>query len=528
MREELVFRVNKDTDAVFGESFWIPQYCKALYIDLEIEMEYGVMGYIVVWDEKKQIRLQKLMGYGQCHLAIGEDSMSTSLGGIPGGIGEGEWKLKVCIFTEYMAQILGDRTFEFCVRLSDEAVGQELEECIGEQCWISGKSEIPLYHDGYDWKRECQSQHRWYKGDFHTHTRLSDGKETVENAMRKAVDMGMDYYVPTEHNAIHTGWVNADVMVVPGIEITTEDGHCNLFGIDRMPKYLPEILADMGGEKTEEYVLHTVEEAKERGWIVSINHPFLHIWKWRHENLKLREIDCIEIVNDPTYEYAKESNWEAIRFLDWLWQDGYRIWGVGGSDSHNLLDERYPGATEPSVAGDPGTYVYMDGMSPERLIGEVKRGHMYVSRYCTLDLCIEADGRTYLPGDEICCKGKTEVTYRIRIRGLTEASGNTPEGCKPVVYKVENRVQSRVEVVCDESVHIESACAKTGEVVYTGETKVIMGDSDWQWMRLEVRDEKGDFLAYVNPIYYGQRSHKFFTYGQAVRGRKESEGEQND
>lgn len=516
MREEFVFRVSKDTDAAFGESFWIPQYCNALYIDLEIEMEYGVMGYIVVWDEKNRIRLQKLIGHGQRHLAVGGGSMCTSLGGIPGDIGEGNWRLVICIFTEYVEQMLGDGTFEFCVRLSDEDHGQELKELVGEKCWIGGDSDIPLYHDGYDWKREYQSQSRWYKGDFHTHTRLSDGKETVENAMKKAVYMGMDYYVPTEHNAIHTGWIDTDVMVVPGIEITTEDGHCNLFGIDRMPKYLPKILADMGGERTQEYVLRTVEEARERGWIVSINHPFLHIWQWRHKNLKLREVDCIEIVNDPTYEYAKEANRKAIRLLDWLWQDGYRIWGVGGSDSHNLIDERYPGATEPSIAGDPGTYVHMDGMSPEKLLGEVKRGHVYVSRYCTLDIWIEAEGgKTYLPGDEIFCDGKTEVAYRFRIHGL---------GSVPVVYKVESRVRSRVEVVCEEISNV-----KTGsEVVYAGETKVIMGDDNWQWMRLEIRDESGDFLAYVNPIYYGQKSHKFFTYGQAVQGLEEEEGERND
>ena len=52
------------------------------------------------------------------------------------------------------------------------------------------------------------------------------------------------------------------------------------------------------------------------------------------------------IVNDPTYEYAKESNEKAIRFLDLLWQEGYRIYGIGGSDSHNLIEERYDGALE--------------------------------------------------------------------------------------------------------------------------------------------------------------------------------------
>ena len=62
---------------------------------------------------------------------------------------------------------------------------------------------------------------------------------------------------------------------------------------------------------------------------MSINHPFLHVWKWKFHSIPLRMVQFLEIVNDPTYEYAKESNEKAIRFLDLLWQEGIESTELG-------------------------------------------------------------------------------------------------------------------------------------------------------------------------------------------------------
>lgn len=415
--------------------------------------------------------------------------------------------------------------------------------------WVNASSRTPLCYDNYDWEKVYQVGKRWYKGDFHTHTVLSDGKETVENAMKKAKDMQMDFYVPTEHNVIHTGWVETDVMIVPGIEVTIKTGHFNLFGIDRFPETLQDILENMGSAEAKETQISAdmnriLCEARERGWITSINHPFLHIWKWEYEDTKLSCIDCLEIVNDPTYTYAKNSNQKAIAFLDWLWQDGYRIWGIGGSDSHNLIDERYEGASEPSIAGDPGTYLYLEHLSPKELLRGLKNGHAYVSRYCGLDIrmsAVQPDGRErlYLPGDEIVCAGdkeecvgdkaecvgdkaecagdkaecvgdKKKLAGVMRLRVRIEINGLAEE---PTVYQVENRVRSILPV------------REKRPGVYVAEGEAFFGSGEWQWLRFDVRDAKGNFLAYTNPVYSGAKEHRFQTYGEALRAFEESEND---
>ena len=322
--------------------------------------------------------------------------------------------------------------------------------------------------------------------------------ELVANAMEKAKQMQMDFYVPTEHNVIHTGWKHTEVMIVPGVEVTAEKGHCNLFGIDRLPSRIKEIICRPASEQAETWVTEILQEAAERGWLVSINHPFLHVWKWKFHSIPLRMVQFLEIVNDPTYEYAKESNEKAIRFLDLLWQEGYRIYGIGGSDSHNLIEERYDGALEPSVAGDPGTHVFSKGLTPTKLLQNLRKGHIYVSRYCTLEVEITADGETYLPGEHIPVgtKEAVRIQYQVVIRGLEEC---------PVVYAVINRVRMGMELT-----EIEKG-------VYEAKTEILFSAGEYEWMRLDVRKEDGTFLGYVNPIYHGAKTPQCKTFGEMVQ-----------
>lgn len=511
MEQTITFEIHKDTKAVQRELFEVPRSAKRLIFKVEVDADFALMGYLIIRDERRRIRFQKLLGYSERVIALGDSSENTTVGGVPGRIEGGEWELSLCIFTEYVKQFLGEESFSIQIQISDED-GEDVQiaETVGEECWVDSEewmaldeasetgahSECPLYYSHFQWNRIYGDAKRWYKGDFHTHTRLSDGKETVPGAMRKAKEMDMDFYVPTEHNVLHTGWVQTDVMVVPGVELTTEKGHCNLFGLDRMPERLPQILANMGEPEAEQYMLDAVAEANLRGWLVSLNHPFLHIWKWRHLSLPLSQVQMIEIINDPTYEYAPESNDKAIRFLDLLWQEGYRIYGVGGSDSHNLIEERYSGATEPSVAGDPGTYIFCDGLTPETLLRSVREGHAYVSRYCTLEIEILADGETYLPGAHIPVgeKERVAITYRVAVCGLKE---------KPVVYLVINRVRVELQVSGQEGFY--EVCAQTE--FFRGE---------YEWMRLEVRTGDGKFLAYINPVYHGAKTPGCRTYGEML------------
>lgn len=507
MKKTICVTMNRQTDNFHEESFVVPHALNTIYIKVNLPEECRYMSFLFLQDETGAVRLQKLLGYGEQNLAVGNDGEHTSIGGVAGHIGPGEWKLGIGIFTEYVCQRLGEKEAVLQITLTDEA--GEITEPIGNWTWMG--EGLRISPEKYHWDKQYQIGAKWYKGDFHTHTRLSDGKETVKNAMKKAKDMEMDFYVPTEHNLMHTGWCDTELCILPGIEITTDMGHFNLFGITEMPEKLLELVRYNGKPQMEQYVEETIQEANRKGWIVSLNHPFLTIWKWQYGKTALTDFQCVEIINDPTYQDAPASNDKAIRFLDALWEDGHRIWGVGGSDAHNLIEERYEGADLPSIAGDPGTYVFCENLSPKALMEQVKKGHMCVTRFCRILPEIIIDGKEYLPGEEFSVSEQeestqvpqgtkdsgteenvqvlqeTEILYGAEISGLEE---------EPEVFVVKNGQRYLAKVFVNEAGN------------YCIREQVRPDRQEWNWVRLEVRKKNGDFLGYVNPVFCGHpKSH---------------------
>lgn len=97
------------------------------------------------------------------------------------------------------------------------------------------------------------------------------GKDTIGHVSERAEESGLDFYVPTEHNLMHTGWCKTSLCVLPGIEVTTDKGHMNLFGITEMPEKILEIVKHNGEEVIDTYMDQTIAQAKQKdGFAVSI------------------------------------------------------------------------------------------------------------------------------------------------------------------------------------------------------------------------------------------------------------------
>ena len=491
MKEQIRFKIGKAEKNIQEKWVEIPNGTEQIQMTLEVPEEFQYMTFLFLEDPKQKIRFQKLLGYGQQNPGIGKAAQDTTIGGVPGEIHPGIWKIGMGIFTEYVAQKLGNRTGEIVMTISDQK--ENLSDPIGGDCWV--ENELSISEKRYQWEKSFQTESKWYSGDFHTHTRLSDGKETIEHASKRAEERGLDFYVPTEHNLMHTGWCKTSLCVLPGIEITTDNGHMNLFGITEMPERILEIVKHNGEDVINTYMEQTIEEAKKKGWLRSINHPFLTIWKWRFENTDLRDIDCMEIINDPTYPDGPESNDKAIRFLDEVWNTGIRLFGVGGSDSHNLEEELYEGATLPSAVGDPTTWVFCEGLSPRNLMQSVEQGHMCVTRFCRIEPRIEVDGKRYLPGDKLPNQ-KCEILYQADVSGLIE---------EPEIFLVMN------------GNYVALPVERLEDGTYQVKAHLILEEATWQWIRLEVRTKEQEFLGFVNPVSRGRKEPEQTTFGEIVK-----------
>ena len=108
--------------------------------------------------------------------------------------------------------------------------------------------------------------------DLHVHTSFSkDGESSVEDCLRVAEERGLDAIAICDHDTVE-GVVYAEtlaspVLVIPGIEVSTHEGHMIALGI-REPVPDGLLFED------------TVARARRMGALVILPHPY-HKWRAR-------------------------------------------------------------------------------------------------------------------------------------------------------------------------------------------------------------------------------------------------------
>lgn len=166
---------------------------------------------------------------------------------------------------------------------------------------------------------------RWVAADLHSHTEHSDGKLTVGALAALAVRRGVEVLAVTDHNTVSHHRVLSDagrragIFLLPGQEVTTDQGHANCFG-------------DVGWIDFREPPSRWLAIAEERGAVLSINHPVAGDCAWSFP----------EVPPAPLIE-AWHCSWDR-RSLDALrWFQRHRAFAVGGSDFHDLGSGGLPG-----------------------------------------------------------------------------------------------------------------------------------------------------------------------------------------
>lgn len=486
----LGFSISKHEKKVQTATFEVPSSCLAICFLHDIPDQLALLVNIIVEDPGGKIRFQKQLGYSERVIGLGKTYLDTTIGGIPGAIEAGTWTVKVILALEYVQKYFTDGKTSFTITVTDEK--KLLREHLGEEIWVDQS----FRYSGYNPEKNFSQEKRWYKGDFHAHTRLSDGKETPEGVMEKAHLMNLDFYTATEHNVMHTGWPKTDVLVLPGVEITTSIGHANLFGLQERPDFLDEVLENDDKELLREIWNKIAIWCRNRKVLFSINHPFLYLWKWEYSDIPLEYISCLEIVNDPTYAavkeaHASEANMLAIRMADVLWADGYRICAIGGSDSHNRLDEFYEGAVENSIAGDPATWFYMEKLCASEVYKELKNCSACVTRYVEeLKMVLYANGEKIPLGAKLpdCT---TSLEWEISIKSKEHF---------PKLFVLINGRKQELLLKSNDGQN------------YIGSGALEIPKEDYCWIRFGAESVRKEFMMYANPVTRGKTMHKLHTF----------------
>src|SRR5690625_125978 len=347
----------------------IPEGVASLHVDTQIDK--AVWLTCMVYDEQKSLRAQLLRAGKSGSILIHEQTDLGSPYTISGPIQPGKWVIDMTILsrTEISAN---DSWCEITVRSNQGARNEKEADTL---IW-SDENGTDFSLTGFDNHQVFQSEKQWYKGDFHTHTTYTDGEMSREDNIEMTKKQGLDFFVATDHNIVPTSWfAKTDTLVIPGTEVTSTLGHFNIINPNTSP-FVKQRVRDMYEEEGMNQII-----AQDYGdALVSINHPFLKGCPWICQATNLENIDTLEIMNDPTYPDNLEAIEHALVAWNLLLNDGYQITGIGGSDSHLRPDDHYDGSADPSLIGDPGTFVHCDQLTAHHLMDSVRRGYVTVSR----------------------------------------------------------------------------------------------------------------------------------------------------
>jgi len=334
----------------------------------------------------------------------------------------------------------------------------------------------------------------WYRGDLHMHTAHSDGGCDSQSGrevpcplfltVEAAVKRGLDFIAITDHNTMSQANAMRELqpyfdrlLLIPAREITTFQGHANLFGTTAPVDFR------IDGHQVKDWNALLRQIAPLHG-LLTINHPIRPNdetcmgcgWSARPP-IDMRRVQAIEAVNgiDAMLPDSGIPFWQSQ--LD----QGYRLTAIGGSDNHNA--SRALALPDASVVGTPTTVVHADALSMQAILAAIRAGHVFIdvqgSRDRLLNLTARAGSRTAEMGDALAVPAGQVVRFTVDVAALAGGAIEILQDGKPIHPGAELAVRdARQSISFDWT-----------------------SDGKRHWLRANGRGAAGQLLLVGNPIY---------------------------
>ncbi|CAN5776795.1 CehA/McbA family metallohydrolase [soil metagenome] len=338
----------------------------------------------------------------------------------------------------------------------------------------------------------------WYRGDLHLHTAHSDGACLshrgvkvpcpVFKTLEAASVRGLDFIAVTDHNATSQNQslrelapYYDDLLLIPGREITTFQGHANVFGPTGPLDF------QLTGPRAPT-LAKILDEAAAAGGVFSINHPGMPSGEacmgcgWSAPDTPYDRIGVMEVVNGGALAISggkADGLFSGLPAWEAQLNAGRRITAIGGSDNH---DATLDPAKAPAV-GVPTTVVHADELSQAAILAAIRAGHVFIDVTGSRDRRVEVTARasevTAQMGDVLAAPAGTAV--RISVHVVGGAGGR---------------------------LSLAGSAARLGalaeaSVATADETKTfdLISDGASGWLRVDLRGADGRLVVLTNPIY---------------------------
>lgn len=330
----------------------------------------------------------------------------------------------------------------------------------------------------------------WFRGDLHLHTAQSDGQcpsqmgkmvpcpvyFTVDAAARR----GLDFIAITDHNA--TSQYDAmrelqpyfdKVLLIPGREITTFEGHLNFLGTTDFLDFR------LGSEKVPN-MNSLLRGADRLGGLTSINHAAAPSGEvcmgcgWTASQVDMRLLTALEAVNGG----SERSGISDIPFWNKQLDRGCRLTGIGGSDNHRPMQP----LDQIGSIGSPTTIVYAAELSTPAILAGIRAGHVFIdlagTRNRILEVTAHARDRVAHMGDLLNVSEGEAVDFDLRVVAAAGGKIRWLEDGRDV------SLTNGTDVSPDQAFRV-----------------AWVGDGRSHWFRAEVTGPDGKLWLLGNPVY---------------------------
>lgn len=244
-------------------------------------------------------------------------------------------------------------------------------------------------------------ERRYYAGDLHAHSLEStDAKPTLDAMAQLARRRGLDFLVVSDHNTVtqldffaQVQRQYPDLLLVPGIEVTTYAGHAGAIGATRFVEHKIGLAVPSFSE--------VAAAVHGQGALLSLNHPVLDLGDvcigcaWQHPLAGI-EVEAVEIGTGGLEQGAILFSPGAIKFWERLLAQGRHVAAVGGSDDH--LAGTGTGRRD-SPIGDPTTLILAEELGVAALLDGLRHGRSVVKLQGPADPMVELSADAAVPGD---------------------------------------------------------------------------------------------------------------------------------
>ena len=243
----------------------------------------------------------------------------------------------------------------------------------------------------------AQAETKWYKGNLHTHTKISDGNTSPVIVAQWYRDNDYDFLSITDHNKLADAQAVASelpppkdpkkskpFLLIPGEELS--DGytvgkrghamHYTALGISR-------VVEPQGGKDFNEVTARSMRAVADTGGMLILNHPNF-VWSVTTEDIRgFKDLTHFEVWNAvPVVNNlggvdvpSTEEMWDSVL------STGRQLYGVAGDDAHDFITMGHKRANP----GRAWMGVRAGELTTTAILSALKSGDFYCSSGVELD-----------------------------------------------------------------------------------------------------------------------------------------------